>query len=51
MVGMQKSAEDLADYWGDLCTKYPSLIAIIDPMRKVVSDTTCTLNLQVAFMI
>ena len=36
-VGGLKAAEDLADYWGDITTKYPSVIGIIDPMRRVVS--------------
>ena len=39
-VGGLKAAEDLADYWGDITTKYPSVIGIIDPMRRVVSAVT-----------
>ena len=39
-VGGLKAAEDLADYWGDITAKYPSVIGIIDPMRRVVSAVT-----------
>ncbi|KAK2167327.1 hypothetical protein LSH36_29g02078 [Paralvinella palmiformis] len=34
LVGQQKGAEDLADFWSDILDKYPSVIALIDPMRK-----------------
>ena len=36
LVGQQKGAEDLADFWSDILDKYPSVIALIDPMRKEV---------------
>ena len=36
IVGQQKAAEDLADFWSDIIDKYPSVIALIDPMRKQV---------------
>ncbi|XP_076104716.1 enolase 4-like isoform X2 [Mytilus galloprovincialis] len=34
MVGIAKVADDLVEFWSDLLTRYPSIIAIIDPMRK-----------------
>lgn len=34
MVGIAKVADDLVEFWCDLLTRYPSIIAIIDPMRK-----------------
>ena len=33
-AGQMKAAEDLADFWGDLLTRYPSVIMLIDPMRR-----------------
>ena len=35
-VGTQKSSEELVKYWQELIGRYPSVIAIIDPMRKQV---------------
>lgn len=37
IVGQQKAAEDLAEFWFDILNRYPSVIALIDPMRKYVS--------------
>ncbi|XP_052282820.1 enolase 4-like isoform X2 [Dreissena polymorpha] len=34
VTGQQKVAEDLVEYWADILTRYPAIIAIIDPMRK-----------------
>lgn len=40
MVGIAKVADDLVEFWSDLLTRYPSIIAIIDPMRKQVKKPT-----------
>ena len=37
IVGMAKVADDLVEFWSELLTRYPSIIAIIDPMRKQVN--------------
>ncbi|XP_022344151.2 enolase 4-like isoform X4 [Crassostrea virginica] len=34
MGGQQKVPEDLVEFWVELLGRYPSVIAIIDPMRK-----------------
>ena len=42
-VGTQKSSEELVKYWQELLGRYPSVIAIIDPLRKqVVTPTAAT---------
>jgi len=35
-VGNQKSSEELVKYWQELLGRYPSVIALIDPLRKQV---------------
>jgi len=35
-VGTQKTSEELVKYWQELFGRYPSVIAIIDPLRKQV---------------
>ena len=35
-VGTQKTSEELVKFWQELLHRYPSIIAIIDPMRKQV---------------
>ena len=37
--GQLKTAEDLVDFWAELLSRYPAIIALIDPMRKQVSGT------------
>ena len=37
IVGMAKVADDLVEFWSELLTRYPAIIAIIDPMRKQVN--------------
>ena len=44
ITGGLKSGDDLADYWGDILSKYPSVIALIDPVRRVVSMTIFALD-------
>jgi len=39
-VGTQKTSEELVKYWQELLSRYPSIIAIIDPLRKQVNFTT-----------
>ena len=34
-------AEDMADYYGDIVTRYPAIMCIIDPIRKEVSFEFC----------
>lgn len=34
IVGIAKVADDLVEFWCDLLNRYPSIIAMIDPMRK-----------------
>lgn len=34
--GQQKEAEGLVDMWHDVVTRYPSVIGLIDPLRKQV---------------
>jgi len=36
-VGTQKSSEEMVKYWQELLGRYPSVIAIVDPMRKQVA--------------
>lgn len=36
MGGQQKVPEDLVEFWVELLGRYPSVVAIIDPMRKQV---------------
>lgn len=33
ITGALKASEDMADFWTDLCNRYPSIIGIIDPVR------------------
>ena len=35
-VGTQKSSEELVKFWQELLGRYPSVVAIIDPVRKQV---------------
>jgi len=35
-VGTQKTSEELVKFWQELLHRYPSIIAVIDPMRKQV---------------
>lgn len=34
MVGVAKVPDDVVEFWADLVTRYPSIIALIDPLRK-----------------
>ncbi|XP_052795928.1 enolase 4-like isoform X3 [Mya arenaria] len=34
VTGQQKAADDVIDFWVDIITRYPAIIAIIDPFRK-----------------
>lgn len=34
MAGGQKASEDMADFWADICGRYPSIIGLIDPLRS-----------------
>ncbi|KAK6185600.1 hypothetical protein SNE40_007799 [Patella caerulea] len=34
ILGQLKSPDDMVDFWGDIISRYPSVIAIIDPLRK-----------------
>jgi enolase len=38
MGGQQKVPEDVVEFWAELLGRYPSVIAIIDPMRKQVGS-------------
>lgn len=46
MVGLAKVPEDVVEFWADLVNRYPSIIALIDPLRKqvLVLVLTCSLN-------
>lgn len=33
ITGMLKSADDMPDFWTDICNRYPTIIGLIDPMR------------------
>jgi len=35
-VGTQKTSEEFVKFWQELLNRYPSVIAIIDPLRKQV---------------
>ena len=37
VTGMLKEGEGMVEFWDDLLNRYPSVIALIDPMRKQVS--------------
>jgi len=39
-VGTQKTSEELVKYWQELLAHYPSVIAIIDPLRKQVTSVS-----------
>jgi len=43
VTGQQKVAEDLVEFWADIVTRYPAIIAIIDPLRKQVTSSHATL--------
>ncbi|XP_067938081.1 enolase 4-like [Watersipora subatra] len=32
-TGALKASEDMADFWADLCTRYPAIVGIIEPVR------------------
>lgn len=34
VTGVAKSPDDMADFWADICNRYPSIIGIIDPVRS-----------------
>ena len=36
MTGQLKSGDDIVDFWAELMSRYPSIILIIDPLRKQV---------------
>lgn len=36
MTGTYKNAAEMADLYGDLISRFPSIIALIDPFRKEV---------------
>jgi len=40
-VGIQKNSEELVKFWQELLSRYPSIIAIIDPIRKQVFIILC----------
>lgn len=45
ITGMLKSADDMADFWADLCSRYHSIIGLIDPLRseeKVQWNSICS---------
>jgi len=41
-VGMQKSSEEMVKFWQELLGRYPSVIAVIDPLRKQVTTNIKT---------
>lgn len=43
LVGNQKDPEGVAEFWAEMLGRYPSVIAIIDPLRKQVRywTTSC----------
>ena len=36
VTGGLKAPEDLVEFWADIVTRYPAVIALIDPLRKQV---------------
>lgn len=40
MMGTHKSAAEMVDLYVDLINKFPSIIALIDPLRKEVTGFT-----------
>lgn len=43
VVGVQKDPEGMVDFWADIVTRYPAVIALIDPLRK--QDADCWMQL------
>lgn len=37
LTGSMKTPDEMVEFWADLKTKYPSICAIIDPLRGRVS--------------
>ena len=46
-VGMQKSSEEMVKFWQELLGRYPSVIAVIDPLRKQVTTNIKTVWINI----
>ena len=42
--GQLKLPEEMAEFWQDIIRRYPAIILIIDPVRKVVSHMSISLS-------
>ena len=50
ITGQQKVADDVVEFWADLLGKYPSVIAIIDPLRKQVTVLVENIYMHVPYL-